>query len=82
MRISARYADDAGHRKFTEEVYENEYRLMAGAQWQPKAVAWTDLVSSRTAEATHRLLSPTIVWRQSSEQERTNRAANRMEVGR
>lgn len=43
--ISARYADDAGHRKFTEEVYENEYRIMAGAQWQPKAVAWTDLVN-------------------------------------
>ncbi len=42
--FSARYADDAGHRKFTEEVYENQYRLIAGAQWQPKAIGWTDLV--------------------------------------
>lgn len=42
--ISARYADDAGHRKFTDEVYEHQYRLIAGAQWQPKAIGWTDFV--------------------------------------
>jgi hypothetical protein len=42
--ISARYADDAGHKKFTEEVYELQYRIIAGAQWQPKAIGWTDLV--------------------------------------
>ena len=42
--ISARYADDAGHRKFTDEIYEHQYRLIAGAQWQPKAIGWTDLV--------------------------------------
>ncbi len=42
--ISARYADDTGHRKFTEEIYEHQYRLIAGAQWQPKAIGWTDFV--------------------------------------
>jgi len=42
--ISARYSDDAGHKKFTDEVYEHQYRLISGAQWQPKAVGWTDLV--------------------------------------
>ena len=42
--FSASYAEDAGHRKFTEEVYELQYRVLAGAQWQPKAVGWTDLV--------------------------------------
>ena len=42
--ISARYKDDAGHKKFTEEVYENQSRLMAGAQWQSKNTGWTDLV--------------------------------------
>jgi hypothetical protein len=42
--ISARFADDAGHSKFTDEVYEHQYRMIAGAQWQPKAVGWTDLV--------------------------------------
>ena len=42
--FSARYADDTGHRKFMEEIYEHQYRLIAGAQWQAKAIAWTDLV--------------------------------------
>jgi hypothetical protein len=42
--FSARFADDAGHSKFTDEVYENQYRVIAGAQWQPKAAGWTDLV--------------------------------------
>ncbi len=46
--ISAQYADDAGHRKFTEEVYEHQYRLIAGAQWQQKAIGWTDLVRNMT----------------------------------
>ncbi len=45
MDISARYADDTGHRKFTDEIYEHQYRLIAGAQWQLKAIGWTDLVS-------------------------------------
>jgi len=44
---SARYADDAGFRKYTEEIYENQYRLIAGAQWQPKAITWTNLVRFR-----------------------------------
>lgn len=44
--ISARYADDAGHKKFTEEVYQHQDRLLAGAQWQPKKTAWTDLVKN------------------------------------
>ena len=42
--ISARYADDAGHRKFTEEAYELQSRVLAGGQWQAKTVGWTDLV--------------------------------------
>ena len=47
--FSARFSDDAGHRKFTDEVYEHQYRLLAGAQWQPKAVGWTDLVKLNTS---------------------------------
>jgi hypothetical protein len=42
--LSARYTDDAGHRKFTDEVYELQSRSMAGAQWQTKSIGWTDLV--------------------------------------
>lgn len=42
---SSRFSDDAGHRKFTEEAYELQSRMIAGAQWQPKTIAWTDLVN-------------------------------------
>ncbi|CAF4597431.1 unnamed protein product, partial [Rotaria sp. Silwood2] len=56
--ISARYADDAGHRKFTEEVYEHQYRLIAGAQWQPKAIQWTNLVGDKVLSKNERTESP------------------------
>ncbi|CAF0920234.1 unnamed protein product [Rotaria sordida] len=55
---SARYADDAGHRKFTEEAYEHQYRLIAGAQWQPKAIEWTDLVGDKVPSKNERTESP------------------------
>ncbi|CAF3822313.1 unnamed protein product [Adineta steineri] len=56
--ISARYADDAGHRKFTEEVYEHQSRIMGGAQWQPKAVPWTDLNGDKVPSKTERIEPP------------------------
>ncbi|CAF1425575.1 unnamed protein product [Adineta ricciae] len=61
--ISARYAEDAGHRKFTEEVYEHQYRLIAGAQWQPKAVPWTDLAGDKVPSKDERTEPPSgWVW--------------------
>ncbi|CAF3639300.1 unnamed protein product [Adineta steineri] len=57
--ISARYADDAGYRKFTEEVYEHQYRLIAGAQWQPKAIGWTNLVGDKVLSKNERIEPPT-----------------------
>lgn len=60
---SARYADDAGHRKFTEEVYEHQYRLIAGAQWQPKAIAWTDLVKMELNCLLLQIHSVVVGWR-------------------
>ncbi|UJR29942.1 hypothetical protein I4U23_017489 [Adineta vaga] len=56
--ISARYADDAGHRKFTEEIYEHQSRLIAGAQWQPKAIGWTNLVGDKVPSKDERNESP------------------------
>ncbi|CAF1161705.1 unnamed protein product [Rotaria sp. Silwood1] len=56
--ISARYADDAGYRKFTEEVYEHQYRLIAGAQWQPKTIEWTNLVGDKVSSKNERTESP------------------------
>ncbi|CAF4514045.1 unnamed protein product [Rotaria socialis] len=56
--LSARYADDAGHRKFTEEVYEHQCRLIAGAQWQPKTVAWTDLAGDKVPSKDERKNPP------------------------
>ena len=60
---SARYAEDAGHRKFTEEVYEHQYRLIAGAQWQPKAIAWTDLVRMELNNFLFLIRSVIVGWR-------------------
>ncbi|CAF0934963.1 unnamed protein product [Rotaria sordida] len=61
--ISARYSDDAGHRTFTEEAYEHQYRLIAGAQWQPKTIAWTDLAGDKVPSKDERKEPPSgWVW--------------------
>ncbi|CAF3351203.1 unnamed protein product [Rotaria sp. Silwood1] len=56
--ISARYSEDTGHRQFTEEVYEHHYRLIAGAQWQPKTIAWTDLTGDKVLSKDERIEPP------------------------
>ncbi|CAF0822769.1 unnamed protein product [Rotaria sordida] len=59
--VSIRYSDDTGHRKFTEEIYEHQYRLMAGAQWQPKATSWTDLAGDKVSSKDERN-EPPLGW--------------------
>ncbi|CAF5156129.1 unnamed protein product, partial [Rotaria sp. Silwood1] len=54
----ARYSEDTGHRQFTEEVYEHHYRLIAGAQWQPKTIAWTDLTGDKVLSKDERIEPP------------------------
>ncbi|CAF0790229.1 unnamed protein product, partial [Didymodactylos carnosus] len=56
--ISARYSDDAGHRTFTEEVYEHQSRVLAGAQWQAKTVGWTDLSGDKVPSKNERTTAP------------------------
>jgi hypothetical protein len=50
--LSLLFDKDAGHSKYMEEIYENGYRMLPGAHWNPgnpekKPYNWTDYVSGR-----------------------------------